>query len=82
MVFAYEDWDTYKVDLLNKDSVGNIIHGTLIGNIKPKLTVIKDVLINDSFHLECNIYNGYVVMNIKAYKVDEENLKSVVNRIS
>lgn len=78
MVFAYSSWDDYKNALLHEESTGKIIFGTMYGCIKPRNAKIENVLINDDKHLECFINNGVVNINVKAYKVDSDNLKNIV----
>lgn len=79
MVFEYSSWDDYKDDLLNKASTGNIIRGTMYGCIKPRVSTIDKVTIDDEFHLEYTISNyAGRKTNVKAYKVDEYNIKAVV----
>lgn len=79
MVFEYSSWDDYKDDILNKASNGDIVRGTMYGCIRPRGSTIDEVIINDEFHLEYTISNyAERKTNVKAYKVEEYNIKKVV----
>ena len=80
MVFAWDrHWEDYKHALLHKESDGKIITGTMYGSIKPRGSKIEKIIINDDHHVECILNNGVVTINVKAYKVDVNNLNHIVN---
>lgn len=55
----------------------NVIHGTMTGKLKNKHYKVKEVLINDDFHLEVIFHNEYFNFNTnsKYYLVDKENIR-------
>lgn len=77
MVFKYSSWDDYRRDMLDENYVGLLIEGTMVGNIKPRFCKVVDVIINDDYHFEVVIDNGYTKINIKSYKVDEHKVNFI-----
>ena len=81
VVFPYQSWDKYKKDLLEEDAVHEIIHGTMIGNIKGRCCKVERVMINDDYHIEIVVDNGYVKTNIKAYKVEKDRMSYACRKV-
>lgn len=81
IVFPYQSWDKYKKDLLEENAVHEIIHGTMIGCIKGRYCKIERVIINDDYHIEIIVDNGYVKTNIKAYKVEKDKMSYVCKKV-
>lgn len=77
MMFKYSSWEDYQYDLISEEVQSSLIVGTMMGNIKPKQCKIEDILINDEFHLECIISNGYTRMNVKACKVSMDSFNNL-----
>ena len=81
VVFPYQSWGKYKKDLLEENAIHEIIHGTMMGNIKARCCKIQKVIIDDDHHIEIIVDNGYVKTNIKAYKVEKDRMSYACRKV-
>ena len=79
-MFQYESWDRYKFIMTSDRDTNRRINGTMCGRLKNDKYIIKDIKINDDFHLEVLMHNENFNFdtNVKAYLVTEDSFKHLL----
>jgi hypothetical protein len=77
-----QNWEEFKEYILSNEAfTEKIVHGTMMGNTKPKNFNVLEVLIQDDFHLEILATYGRdndMKVNVKYYKVTKEQFNNLL----